>query len=525
MGDGVSLSQDEGADRAQSRVGEVLKGKYRLDKVLGIGGMAAVYAATHLRNANRVAVKVLHAELAREPTVRERFLREGYAANSVGHPGTVRILDDDTAEDGTVFFVMDLLDGETLDARWERKGRRLPDPEVAQLIYQVLDVLAAAHAKGIIHRDIKPENLFYTRDGVVKVLDFGIARLLEGSVKATRTGGLLGTPAFMSPEQVLGKSKDIDAQSDLWSVGATAFTLVSGRFVHDAETAQELMVFTGSRPARSLGTVVSGLPPAFVRVIDRALAFNKAERWADARAMQKGLQEAYRTAASEQGPQADTGDGEARDLTKVVAPGASLDVEALLSSDVEPAEPSHQGAAPPAGPQDPPIRMSTIAGVSAPTSDSIARSTATAVPAKGRQRAVLLAVLALVAAAACAGVIAVIARSSRPSPLATAASVTSPSPSALASAEAVVLAPPATASASTAELPSVKVETLPSTPVPQELAARAAPARPVAAAPTHVRAPASPPAAAPVPPAKASCSPPFTIDPETGKKKWKVECL
>ena len=160
--------------------------------------MAAVYRGSH-RNGNRVAVKVLHSSVSNHADLRERFLREGYVANRVDHRGAVRVLDDDIAEDGSVFLVMELLEGHTLDARWERAGRQLPPREVAELTHQLLDVLAAAHDKGIVHRDIKPENLFLTGDGILKVLDFGIARLRDttgvGMASATRTGSMLGTPA------------------------------------------------------------------------------------------------------------------------------------------------------------------------------------------------------------------------------------------------------------------------------------------------------------------------------------------
>ena len=189
----MNPAQAERITRAKERIGKVLKGKYRLDRVLGVGGMASVYAATHLRNASRVAVKVLHKEMAADENVRARFLREGYAANSVEHTGTVRILDDDTGEDGSVFLVMELLEGETLDQRWERSGHRLNAREVARLLYKLLDVLAAAHAKGIVHRDIKPENLFLTREGLMKVLDFGVARIVEAPVTSTRPGGIVGS--------------------------------------------------------------------------------------------------------------------------------------------------------------------------------------------------------------------------------------------------------------------------------------------------------------------------------------------
>ncbi|HEX4477595.1 MAG TPA: serine/threonine-protein kinase, partial [Polyangiaceae bacterium] len=172
--------------RARECVGQVLLEKWRLEVLLGVGGMAAVYAATH-RNGSRVAIKILHAELSISPDVRARFLREGYAANSVGHDGVVRVSDDDVAEDGAAFLVMELLDGETLEERRQRHGGRLSEDEVLSVADQVLDVLVAAHAKGIVHRDLKPENIFLTRDGRVKVLDFGIARLRELSSTASKT--------------------------------------------------------------------------------------------------------------------------------------------------------------------------------------------------------------------------------------------------------------------------------------------------------------------------------------------------
>ena len=274
------------------------------------GGMAAVYSATHLRNASRIAVKLLHPEMAVEPNIRRRFLREGYAANSVEHPGTVRILDDDTAEDGSVFLVMELLEGETLDHRWERSGHRLGAREVARLMYQVLDVLAAAHAKGIVHRDIKPENLFLTESGTLKVLDFGVARLIEGPVTATRPGGgIIGTPAFMAPEQVLGKV--VDPQSDLYSVGATAFTLLSKRYVHDAENARgDDGRWSGLALPVRWRSCRPSCPPPSTAVVDRALRFDKSERWPDARTMRAALADAYRKAFDAPMPGAEDADEE-----------------------------------------------------------------------------------------------------------------------------------------------------------------------------------------------------------------------
>jgi serine/threonine protein kinase len=273
----------------------VLAGTYRLDRLLGSGAMASVFAATHLGNANRVAVKVLHPALESNVDVRARFLREGYAANSVGHAGTVHVLDNGRTAAGTAFFVMELLEGETLDALWERRGRRLPPSEIALLMCQLLDVLSAAHANGIVHRDIKPENLFIELDGTLRVLDFGVARMRDETMAETRAGSVIGTLPYMPPEQTLGKSHDVDARSDLWSVGATAFRLVSGRFVHEAETSEEMMVFIGSRQARSLAEVAPGVPAEFIRVVDRALRFDKAERWPSALSMQSAFAKACRS--------------------------------------------------------------------------------------------------------------------------------------------------------------------------------------------------------------------------------------
>jgi serine/threonine protein kinase len=276
--------------RAEERIGAVLRGKYRLERVIGVGGMAAVYLAVH-RNGNRVAVKVLHPELSHYGDVRARFLREGYAANSIGHRGAVRVLDDDVADDGAAYLVMELLLGETLDERRARRGGRLGCREVLALGDQILDVLAAAHDRGVVHRDVKPENLFLTTERVLKVLDFGIARITDDpGPTATWTGSRVGTPAFMPPEQALGRRDEVDARTDLWAVGATMFTLLSGRFVHEAESGGELVVRAATRHPRSLAEVVPELPEAVVTLVDGALRFAREDRWPSARAMQAELQ-------------------------------------------------------------------------------------------------------------------------------------------------------------------------------------------------------------------------------------------
>ncbi|MBI3200622.1 MAG: serine/threonine protein kinase [Myxococcales bacterium] len=280
---------DHVTDRAEGRIGTVLRGKWKLERIVGVGGMATVYAATH-RNKSRVAIKVLHPELAIDAEVTARFLREGYVANAVDHPGTVKVIDDDLTEDGAPFLVMELLDGETLDARLNRKGR-LDAGEVLAIANQVLGVLEAAHQRGVVHRDLKPENLFLTRQGELKILDFGIARLREltpdGS--STRAGSLLGTPAFMAPEQARGRWDDVDARTDIWAVGATIFSLLTGRHVHEAETVQEQLIKSATTAAQSLGEVLPSASVAVVTLVDRSLAFDRMKRFDDAKQMRLAL--------------------------------------------------------------------------------------------------------------------------------------------------------------------------------------------------------------------------------------------
>lgn len=283
--------RDDVSERAEARVGVILKGKWRLDSVIGIGGMATVYAATH-RNRSRVAIKMLHPEVAVSQDVTSRFLREGYVGNQVVHTGTVKVLDDDITEDGAPFLVMELLEGESLGARLDRDGSLHPF-EVALLADQLLDVLAAAHAAHIVHRDLKPDNVFLTLEGRVKVLDFGIARLrsLAESSASTQAGSLLGTPAFMAPEQALGRWKEVDERTDIWAIGATLFNLLTGRFVHEAETVQEQLVLAATSKAPPLQQHAPQAPAWLCSVVDRALAFGRDVRFPDARSMQAALRE------------------------------------------------------------------------------------------------------------------------------------------------------------------------------------------------------------------------------------------
>lgn len=273
-------------------MGEQIRGKWSLDRLIDVGGMAAVYEAVH-RNGKRVAIKVLHKIYADNDQAKERFLREGYVANKVGHPGSVQVLDDDSTDDGTPFLVMELLEGHSLEGRLSER-KTLPVPGVLYIADQVLDVLNAAHSKGIIHRDIKPPNIFLTSAGEAKVLDFGLARVREkAGLSRTRTGMVIGTASYMPPEQARGRHELVDHRTDLWALAATMFKSLTGRYVHDGATQNERLIKAMAQKARSLAEVSPEIPAPVVALVDKGLEFQKVDRWADAKEMQSALRRAY----------------------------------------------------------------------------------------------------------------------------------------------------------------------------------------------------------------------------------------
>jgi serine/threonine-protein kinase len=293
-GDDVDAPATEGAaggagrerfGRARARIGQWVNGKWKLAELLGLGGTAAVYAATH-RNGARVAIKVMHAEFASDVERCARFQREGYAANLIQHPGVVSIHDDGIDEHGQPFLVMELLQGASLQTLLGGKAKGLPPETVFDWALTLLEILERAHAKKVLHRDIKPSNLFLDDRGRVRVLDFGLAGGVAFESSATTvSGSILGTPAFMSPEQARGDWSAVDARSDLWATGATLFTLLTGDHVHPARTAQEQLGMAMMVSPRSLKKAQPELPSAIVEVVDRALCFEPERRWQSAREM------------------------------------------------------------------------------------------------------------------------------------------------------------------------------------------------------------------------------------------------
>jgi serine/threonine protein kinase len=483
--------------RAQARVGSTLCAEWRLDALIGLGGVASVYAATR-GNGSRVEVKVLHPELSTNAVVRERFLWEGYVANAVGHDGVVMVIDDE-AEDGSLFVVTELLEGETLEERRLRLGGRLPEEEVLLATDQLLSVLVAAHANGIVHQDLKPGNVFLTRAGQVKVLGFGVARLRELSALSslTQSGVTAGTPAYMPPEQARGLSGEVDERSDLWSCGATMFCLLAGREVHEGCSGDEQLANAMTLGAPPLASVAPHVAAPVSRLVDRALEFSKEMRWPSADRMQGALRMAYQGLNGRPittAPRLTFGEHvplltarpapEGGLLPDQAAPTTLQPVAAASEPPTEP--PTEPSAEPPSEPA--PASESDWQAVRPWRAWRIARAAGGAV-AFG---VAVISVTWLVSGA-------------RPSAQAHAASIVAQPTACLPSTPAVAV--------STARSPEVSV---------------IAPAASIEEKPAQQpgRTTRKPAASAPVSPsARSDCRPPYVVDADTGKKHWKLDCL
>ncbi|WP_437818378.1 serine/threonine-protein kinase [Sorangium sp. So ce1078] len=262
--------------------GDVLLGKYRVENVLGRGAMGLVVAARHLALDDRVAIKVLLPQYVRDPEILQRFLREGRAAVRIRSQHVVRVADVGTLPNGAPYMVMDHLEGKDLAAVLAESGV-LQVPLAIELVLQVCEALAEAHAQGIVHRDVKPSNLFLTRsaDGspCVKVLDFGISKMTHAEDHAlTRVGGVLGSPLYMSPEQ-LRSASDVDGRADIYSLGVVLFQLLAGRTPFVAqELAQLVYLVTQGEPQR-LRALRPDIPEPLEQVILTAIARDRDRRF------------------------------------------------------------------------------------------------------------------------------------------------------------------------------------------------------------------------------------------------------
>jgi serine/threonine-protein kinase len=245
--------------------------------------MGEVWVAEHTRLNRRAAIKLLHPQYAARPDIVARFFNEARAAASIADPGIVQIFDFDHTEADGAYIAMELLDGETLDARSRRLGV-MPIEQAVRMVRQVASSLGAAHAQGIVHRDLKPENIFLARDPEVaggeraKILDFGIAKLGGDAGLKTETSALLGTPSYMSPEQCRGAGK-VDQRSDVYSLGCVLFAIVSGRPPFLADGAGELVMLHMTAPPPRLSSLVPGVSRALDDLVARCLAKDPSGRF------------------------------------------------------------------------------------------------------------------------------------------------------------------------------------------------------------------------------------------------------
>jgi serine/threonine-protein kinase len=265
-------------------------GSYEIVRLLGRGAFGAVYEALRMPLKKRTALKVLHREYVRHREVVDRFVREAEIVAQLDHPHIVDVFDVGVAE-GAPFLAMEFLDGESLSSLLEREGP-LQVTQVVDLMLPVLSAVAVVHDKGIVHRDLKPDNLFIARlalGGVQpKLLDFGIAKVRDAEKALTRTNAVMGTPFYMSPEQVL-ESKHIDAQADQWSLAVILFECLSGKKPFDGDSLIALLNAITSKPIPTIRTQRADIPEAFEAIILRAMEREPAARWPSMRAFGAAL--------------------------------------------------------------------------------------------------------------------------------------------------------------------------------------------------------------------------------------------
>ncbi|RLB66194.1 MAG: hypothetical protein DRI90_00060, partial [Deltaproteobacteria bacterium] len=273
--------------------GTILEGKYRLVRLLGVGGMGSVYEAEHTLISRRVAVKLLLPQLADVPEMAERFLREARSASEIDHPNIIEVYDVGRSDEGHLFIVMELLEGQSLRELLNEQ-RRLGLGRAIRIILEVLAGLQAAHQQGTIHRDLKPDNVFLVPGDDdserVKILDFGISKVKDSGAEGglTRTGAVLGTPHYMAPEQAQGEA-DVDERIDVWAAGVILYEMLSGSRPYSGDSYNRVIAQILIDPVPRLKEVAPAVPAVLAEVVERALAKERDGRYADVAAMMRAL--------------------------------------------------------------------------------------------------------------------------------------------------------------------------------------------------------------------------------------------
>jgi serine/threonine-protein kinase len=505
--------------------GDVLAGKYRVERLLGVGGMGVVVAAHHIQLDERVALKFLLPETLRIPEAVARFVREARAAVKIKSEYVARVTDVGQLETGSPYMVMEYLEGGDLSG-WLRQRGPMSVEQAVEFVLQASEAIAEAHTLGIVHRDLKPANLFCVRraDGLlsVKVLDFGISKLTAsgGSAGVTKTTAVMGSPLYMSPEQIQS-SKGVDSRTDIWSLGVILFELVTGQLPFEADQVMELVVRIATVPPRTLRALRPDLPPGFEQVVMRCLEKDRDRRTRDVGELACALKDyAPRRAAGsvERILRTLEAGGAAQVSPPGVGTGASGSpaVPAATPTPGTPASWGHTGAG--ARRQRAPSRATwKIAGAIGAVCLLGVALVAGIVAVRGRLARTTQAQAGVVISAAPRGAPSVAASASAPEPASSEQAPWQQTPGAawpsLPAASAVEPDPATT----------IAAQSTPATftaPSPKPEAARPHSAAPAAAPP------AARPAAAPAAPAavKPNCDPPYFYDAK-GRRVFKQECL
>ena len=348
----------------QLTLGQIYADKYRIVRLLGEGAMGAVYEAENTRIRRKVAIKILHPQIAQKADTLRRFEREAQAAGRIGSQHIVEVLDLGELPDGSRFMVLEYLEGTTLDQRIRQRGRLTPE-DATPIVCQLLEGLGAAHKAEIIHRDLKPANIYLCpltgkkAGGVdfVKILDFGVSKfnVLNDEMSMTSTGAVLGTPYYMSPEQAKG-SRGIDSRSDLYAVGVILYECITGQVPFSAETFNELIFHIVLESPPPVESFVPNLDPAFTAIIHKAMAREVGERFQTAEEFRSILMFWAEQAAA--GPSAPGALGIGGTMLMDPAPGhggQALDLENARTMAMEPRAPAPARPwSAPGAPQAPP---------------------------------------------------------------------------------------------------------------------------------------------------------------------------